>query len=242
MWSERLRRGRRLPDENKRGRRGLAVCAAVVGPFSLFAVYLGMRGGYEGPTMTNAGVVMPFVLTVMALIELRILPDSLRKRFVRIGCGAVFIILYAWADSAYIDHLAPPIDREWPKASRPLPPEIVEGMAVHGLGALAAELPGLLLTASGRAGLPWRSFRYGCVWLYWIGILSLLASTFPTDNRAYRSARPWVRGAFIAISLLALFSWLFVPPTYEPTPSFGVFVGALIPVYAMRPKHRGVSA
>lgn len=38
-----------------------------------------MRGGYEGPTMTNAGLVMPLLLTILALIDLRVFPSVLQQ-------------------------------------------------------------------------------------------------------------------------------------------------------------------
>jgi hypothetical protein len=223
-------------------------------PFTCFVVYLEMRGGYEGPTMTNAGLVMPMILALAALVDLNLFPAALRLRTLRVGLALILALLYAWTDTSYQNQLKSYQERETAKSEKrssdpdavffTIPfmpePETVEGFALHTPALLFAELPSLLLGSS-RAKLPWRVLRAGVIWAYWFSILSLLAPGRLRGYRVFRKVRPWMRGILVPICVFALLGWLIGRSAHGPSPSFGFLVGTLIPIYALRPTGEAAS-
>ena len=247
LWFQQLRDANPLSERGTIARLSVLALAAFI-PFTCFAVYLGMRGGYEGPTMTDAGFVMPLLLAIMALVDLKLLPAVLQRKTLRTGLALILALLYEWTDNSYQNQLKLYRERETAKSearsSDPdalffsfpfMPqPETVEGLALHTPALLVAELPGLLFGSS-RADLPLRVFRAATIWTYWFAIFSLLVPGLAGGNCTFRKIRPWLRGICAPFCLLAFLGWLIGISAHGPSPTFGFMLGTLIPIYALRP-------
>jgi hypothetical protein len=254
LWAQQLQDARPLSKRGPVARFSMLALVVLFAPFTCFAVYLGMRGGYEGSTMTDAGLVMPMILELAALVDLNLFPAALRLRTLRAGLALILALVYAWTDASYQNQLKRYQERETAESEKrssdpdavffTIPfvpePETVGGLALHTPALLVAELPGLLFGSS-RANLPLRVFKAGIIWAYWFSILSLLAPGLFEDSRTFRKVRPWLRGVWVPFCLLAILCWLIGSSAHGPSPSFGFLVGTLIPIYVLRPKWDAVS-
>lgn len=99
-------------------------------------------------------------------------------------------------------------------------PADLEAVAVHGPVAVLAGL------------VPVQWVRFGLVWGWWVGMLSLLVGVVPRGNGAYDLARPLVRGVLMFVCGLMFWGWVNGGP-HGPGPAFGFIVGTLIPIYAL---------
>jgi hypothetical protein len=248
LWAQQLRNAKPLSERGRFARFSVLTLVVLLVPFSCFAVYLGMRGGYEGPTMTDAGLVMPAILAITALVDLKLLPAALRRRTLRTGVALMLLLLYAWADGSYQAQSKRYQDRETASSEKTstepgvvsfsfpfVPqPETVEGLALHTPALLIAELPGFFVKNS-RANPVVRVFRAVIVWAYWFSIFYLLGPRQSGASRTFRKVRPWLRGICAAVCVLASLAWLAGNSAHGPNPSFGFMFGTLIPIYALRP-------
>ena len=85
-----------------RARTVVRTAIAILFPLIVLSLSVGIRGGYEGPTMTDAGFLVPLLLAVMGLIHTNDLPAALHGRGLRVVVSAAFLLVYAWADFAYL--------------------------------------------------------------------------------------------------------------------------------------------
>jgi hypothetical protein len=199
--------------------------------------------------MTDAGLVMPAILAITALVDLKLLPAALRRRTLRAGVALMLALLYAWADGSYQAQSKRYQDRETTTSSEKTStepgvvsfsfpfvpqPETVEGLALHTPALLIAELPGFFVKNS-RANPVLRVLRAVIVWAYWFSIFSLLGPRQSGASRTFRKVRPWLRGICAPVCVFAFLAWLAGNSAHGPNPSFGFVFGALIPIYALRP-------
>ena len=243
LWAQQLRNAKPLSERGRFARFSVLTLVVLFVPFSCFAVYLGMRGGYEGPTMTDAGLVMPAILAITALVDLKLLPTALRRRTLRAGVALMLALLYAWTDGSYQAQSKHYQDREtgssektstepgvvsfsFPFVSQP---QTVEGLALHIPALLIAELPGFFVN-NPRANPVLRVLRAVIVWAYWFSIFSLLGPRQSGASRTFRKVRPWLRGICASVCVLAFLAWLAGNSAHGPSPSFGFMFGTLIPI------------
>lgn len=114
-------------------------------------------------------------------------------------------------------------------------PEIAEGLAFHAPALLATELPGLLCAESFTATPAWRVLKSTIIWTDWFLMIPFLGLRRPGANRPFRILRPWLRGACVFVCVFSAAAWLSGGAAHGSTPSFGIMIGLLIPIYALRP-------
>lgn len=103
LWWERLLSGHRLAPERKTLRIFLLFLVAVLFTLVATSIYHGIRGGYEGPGISDAAVISPLLLTVMALTECNVLPRFLRGIRGQVAIPVMLLGLFIWTDTVVRD-------------------------------------------------------------------------------------------------------------------------------------------
>jgi len=245
LWWERLVLGHRLSPNNRIARIGIFISTGILGPLTGLAVYLGIQGGYEGPTMTDAGFLPPLTLVMMACLELGVIPTYLSKPGVRVAIATLLVFVYREADVTLRSELQEYEAWSTSNTCRTEPgavclpftpsPLIQDAMALQAPVVLITELPSALF----QSRFPFESpiavgFRYLLTGAYWFILVSLLSGKWPTGKQTYVTLRGWLRAVCGLAFALSFLTWLFARLPHGPTGIFGVVIGTGIALYALR--------
>ncbi len=247
LWWERLLSGGRLSSQ-RRGIRivvwaAIGIFAAIVG----LVLYLGIRGGYEGSSMTDAGLVLPSMLIVMALAELGVVPRYFRKIGTRAGIAFLFLCLYAWTDSAYRTEHKQYEERAQSNVCIPEPDALCFGLPFVPSpliqDSVGLQIPATLIASTLSTLLPSSfpfesplaiGFRYSLVLGYWFIVMSLVGAEWPSTTKAYGAIRTGLFALCAIVLGFSLISWLVAVSPHGPNGVFGLVVGTAISLYALR--------
>jgi hypothetical protein len=247
LWWKRLLSGGRLPSQRRGIRIGIWVVIVMFAAMAGLALYLGIRGGYEGSTMTDAGLVLPSILIVMALTELGVVPQSLRKIGTRTAIAILFLCLYVWTDSAYRTEHQQYEERAKSNSCRPEPgavcfslpfmpsPLIQDSVGLQMPATLIASVPSMLLRSSFSFDSSLAiGFRYSLVLGYWFIVMSLVGGEWPSATKAYGAVRIWLFVLCAIVFAFSFLSWLVAGSPHGPNGIFGLVVGTTLALYALR--------
>lgn len=214
-WWERLLYGRRLSAQRRKLRWSILLLVGVLSLLGPLFLYQGMRGGYEGPAITDAACIFPSMLMVMSLAECGVLSRILSGKTVRVAIPALLLGLYVWADATYRTERFQNEARS--QACIPQPGAMCIDLLFFPspqiLDEVALQLPPLLLASLPSMAVPSRvpgdsvsaiAFSYVLVGLYWYSVVSLAQGQWPATTHAYE----WIRKP-LAVSCGAAFGFAF---------------------------------
>jgi hypothetical protein len=234
LWWERLLAGSRLRPQSRVLRWSLLVLLIILTPLVVLSVCLGIRGGWEGPTMTDAGFLAPALLVSMGLVECLAAGSFRQVTIARVVLASLLLCLYCWADSGFRREHKAYQQRNKREAADPgavgftLPffpsPEIQDALALQLPALLVGALPSAIGSLSSDS-MPATAFRCLVVWFYWFTLTALPVGRWPVNTRAYFAARRPLTIACTAVFLLAFLAWIVAESAHGPTPTLGIAVG-----------------
>lgn len=230
-WWERLRNGFPAP---RPARLILWPVVGIVGPALCFGVFIGIRGGWEGPTNTTAGFVMPVLLIGMALVELGVLQRVWRAFLFGTLIAAMVAGLAMWAEREFNffaeSAAAKCADRSFcPDPPFSGPPYLSDALMLSAASVFA----GMGITSMGPE--EYRTpIRATVIWLYWLLLHALATGRWPASSEIYRGIRPVLRVLVWGLFVMILTGWLFIEPNHGPTGVFGLIVGLGMTALALR--------
>lgn len=238
VWWQRLVSGHRISVGRKAARYGILCATGILATIAGLVIYLGVRGGFEGPTMTDAGCLLPVLLVVMALVECGAVDRYFTPQRLRLAIPLFLTLLYAWSNTALqaersdydsrnasvsCKELPGQICFNWPFMSSPL---IQDGLALHWPPLLLASLPTLISSSHFPSqSLTMMGFHFFLVWTYWLTIISLAQRRWPATTGPYQAIRPWLVGCCAVILGFSLLAWLLGASQHGPTPALAVTLG-----------------
>jgi len=244
-WWERLLCGRRLSAHRRKLRWCILLMVGALGLLGPLILYEGIRGGYEGPTITDAACLFPSMLIVMSLAECGVLASLLSGNGARIAIPASLLCLYAWADATYRTERFQNETRSQACIAKPgemcinLPfdpsPQILDAAALQLPPLLLASLPSLAVPSRVPVELtPTIAFRYILAGLYWYTVVSLAQRKWPATTRVYERIRTPLSVVCSAVFGFAFLCWVFGYARHGSGGMLGLALGMLALILAFR--------
>jgi hypothetical protein len=250
-WWERLLYGRRVSAQRRKLRWSILLLVGVLSLLGPLFLYQGIRGGYEGPTITDAACIFPLMLIVMSLAECGVLARLLNGNGARMVIPASLLCLYAWADATYRTERFQNEARS--QACIPQPGEMCISLPFFSpspqiLDDIALQLPPLLLASLPSIALPSRdpvesipaiAFSYALVGLYWYTVVSLAQQKWPATTRVYEWIRTPLAVLCSIVFVFAFLCWVFGYPHRGSGGMLGLTLGMAALIFVFRATNTG---
>jgi len=249
-WWERLLFGRRLSAHRWKLRWSILLLAGVLSLLGPLILYEGIRGGYEGPAITDAACIFPSMLIVMSLAECGVLARLLKGTGARIAIPASLLCLYAWADATYRTECFQNEARSQACIPQPgamcitLPffspsPQILDEVALQLPPLLLASLPSIAVPSTVPIeSLPAIAFSYVLVGLYWYTVVSLAQEKWPATTRVYEQIRTPLAVLCSIVFGFAFLCWMLGYPHHGSGGMLGLALGMVALIFAFRAKRK----
>ena len=244
-WWERLLCGRRLSAHRRKLRWSILLLVGVVSLLGPLILYEGIRGGYEGPTITDAACIFPTMLIVMSLAECGVLDRILNGNGARVTIPALLLCLYAWADGTYRTERFQNEARSKSCIAQPWEmcisfpfspsPQVLDGIALQLPPLLLASLPSLAVqTRVSFESTPAIVSRYLLVGVYWLAVVSLAQGKWPATTRFFERIRtPLVVSCRVVFGFAFLF-WVIGHARHGSGGMLGIVLGIGALILALR--------